>query len=108
MLAFGADGLLTGDRRFDRLSFCPNEAEAPNRLSHPPFASLRLCAGGGVGGSAFFRMGGRGILASLASWRFKLGGWANPASDIEILYHAEASPRDWLTQQLEARHEQSP
>ncbi len=48
VLASGAVGLLTGDRRSsDRLSFCPQEKEIANKLSDHPLVSWRL--GGSLG-----------------------------------------------------------
>jgi hypothetical protein len=51
--------LFTGGRRsFDRLSFCLQEALPTFNFNTPFSASLRLCAGGRVGGSALFPVGG--------------------------------------------------
>jgi len=43
---------------FERLSFCRQLSVSQCRISIALFASLRLCVGGRVGGSAFIRVGG--------------------------------------------------
>ena len=59
LLGSGVDGLLTGDRRSDRLSFCLQEAGPRFRLSDRPFAWAGgwvdlcvLCEGGWADGYA--------------------------------------------------------
>ena len=46
MLGSGTSGLLTGDRRSDRLSFCQQSSASQYRFSIALSASLRLCVGG--------------------------------------------------------------
>jgi hypothetical protein len=58
----------------DRLSFCRQEAGSPLRISNQLFASLRLCVGGGAGGSAFSWVGG-GICVYLCDlWALRMAG----------------------------------